>query len=128
MRDRYLKIILTIIAVELLWLGVKDLGVPVSAQSNRDPMPVVLVNREPMPVVVRGIQLPRTAANRVVDALPMYGVEALTVTSTSQRPVMIETVRPMPIVGSAPLRIEVDRDRPLPVENVGYKPGAKPGE
>ena len=34
-RDRYLKIILTVIAIELGWLGVKDMAVPVSAQQNQ---------------------------------------------------------------------------------------------
>ena len=34
-RDRYLKIILTVIAIELGWLGVKDLAVPVSAQQTK---------------------------------------------------------------------------------------------
>ena len=33
--DRYLRIILTIIAVELLWLGIRDLTPTVSAQASR---------------------------------------------------------------------------------------------
>ena len=32
MTDRYLKIILTVIALELFWLGVKDIGTPVAAR------------------------------------------------------------------------------------------------
>jgi hypothetical protein len=31
--DRYLKVILTIIAIELLWIGVRDLAPPVAAQT-----------------------------------------------------------------------------------------------
>ena len=34
-RDRYLKIILTVIAIELGWLSVKDVAVPVSAQQTQ---------------------------------------------------------------------------------------------
>jgi hypothetical protein len=40
MRDRYLKVILTVIAIELLWLGLRDLAPRVSAQAA--PMPVVI--------------------------------------------------------------------------------------
>jgi hypothetical protein len=30
--DRYLKVILTVIAIELLWIGVRDMAPPVAAQ------------------------------------------------------------------------------------------------
>ena len=115
MKDRYLKIVLTVIAVELAWLGVKDMATPVSAQANQSPTPVI----------IRGIQItnPNT---RLQGAIPIYQVEPMLVTATAQQPVAIQAVRPIPITGAVPLKIEVDR--PLPVENVGYKPGLKPGE
>jgi hypothetical protein len=115
MKDRYLKAVLTVIALELAWLGVKDIATPVSAQ----------VNNAPMPVIIRGIQIDNPNV-RLRNAIPFYQMEPMLVTSTAQQPVTIVAVRPIPITGAVPLKIEVDR--PLPVENVGYKPGLKPGE
>ena len=46
--DRYVKTVLTIIALELFWIGVKDVAPPVTAQAQP----------APTPVVIRGIQLP----------------------------------------------------------------------
>jgi hypothetical protein len=107
MKDRYLKVILTIIAVELLWLGVKDIGTPVSAQAG------------PQPVVITGIALtdPR-------GALPVL----------SAAPLLVDVDRPLPIVGAAPLKVEADKPlpieaaRPLLVQSVPYTPGRTPGE
>ncbi len=110
MADRYLKVVLTVIAIELAWLGVKDVGTPVAAQANT----------APTPVVIRAIEMNGIRNN----ALPIYAVEPVEVTAT--RPLQIAASRPIPIVGSVPLKIEVDR--PIPVENVGYTPGRKPGE
>ena len=44
--DRYTKLILTIIAIELFWLGLVHSAAPVAAQAD------------PTPVIIRGIQLP----------------------------------------------------------------------
>ena len=118
MSDRYLKVILTVIALELGWLGVKDVGTPVSAQATVEPTPVIL----------RGIEM----KGRLPNALPIYQTEPLSIVAErpilveAQRPLPIESVRPLQIDGSVPLRIHADR--PIPVENVGYKPGARPGE
>ena len=43
--DRYLKIILTIIAVELLWIGIQSTATPVAAQASSTP------------VVIKGIEI-----------------------------------------------------------------------
>ncbi len=43
--DRYTKLLLTIIALELGWIGASNMGVQVSAQRN-----------EPTPVVIRGVE------------------------------------------------------------------------
>jgi len=40
--DRYLRFILTVIAIELLWLGVRDAVPTVAAQQKLDPAPVVI--------------------------------------------------------------------------------------
>ena len=132
MKDRYLKVILTVIAVELLWLGVKDIGTPLSAQANGTaPMSVIIRGIQidnpasRLPITIRGIQV-ENPNSRFQGALPFYQLEPMLVTSTAQQPVMVQATRPIPITGSVPLKIEVDK--PLPVENVGYKPGVKPGE
>ena len=115
MGDRYLKAILTVIALELLWLGVKDIGTPIAAQAN-----AAQANAAPLAVIIRGIEM----RGRLPNAIPIYDPEPITITTT--RPLPIEAPRPIPIQGSVPLRIEADR--PIPVINVGYTPGAKPGE
>lgn len=107
MNDRYLKVILTIIAVELLWLGVKDFGTPVSAQAGAQP------------VVIAGVAIkdPRVALPVVAAA-----------------PLVIDVERPLPIIGAAPLKVEADKpirveaDKPLSVQSVPYTPGRTPGE
>jgi hypothetical protein len=99
--DRYVKTILTIIALELFWIGVKDLGTPVTAQAALTP------------VVIRGIQLPP----RSEEYLPV-GIVGQPVRIDATRPLKIETDRP----------IKVETDRPLKVENVGFTPAKNPGE
>ena len=57
--DRYLKVILTVIALELGWIALKDTAVPVSAQRGQQ--------TEPTPVVIRGIDLPCTGPASYVE-------------------------------------------------------------
>ena len=101
--DRYVKIVLTIIALELFWIGVKDTAPPVTAQAQP----------APTQVVIRGIQLP-PGSN---DYLPV-GVVG--------QPVRVDVTRPVKIEADRPIKIEADRA--LKVENVGYTPAQKPGE
>ena len=59
--NRYLNVVLTIIAVELGWLAISQLGVPVSAQQA--PTRVVLTgielnSDESLPVVLRRADVP----------------------------------------------------------------------
>ena len=112
--DRYLRIILTIIAFELLWLGLKDVAPPVSAQAG------------PARVVIAGVDggfLPVALAGQTVTA----GREPL-------RPIQIGITGNVAIQARTPLKIEADRplkveaDRPLKVESVPYTPSARPGE
>ena len=70
--DRSVKIVLTIIALELFWIGVKDTATPVAAQAQITP------------VVIRGIQL----APRSEEYLPV-GIVG--------KPVRIDAVRPIKI-------------------------------
>jgi hypothetical protein len=99
--DRYVKTVLTIIALELFWIGIKDAAPPVAAQAQLTP------------VVIRSIQIPATSN----EYLPV-GVVGQPVRVDVTRPVKIETDRP----------IKIEADRALKVENVGYTPAPKPGE
>ena len=101
--DRYVKVVLTIIALELFWIGVKDLAPPVTAQSQP----------APTQVVIRGIQLAPSSN----DYLPV-GVVG--------QPVRVDVTRPVKIEADRPIKIEADT--PLKIENVGYSPAQKPGE
>ena len=109
MSDRYLKVVLTVIALELGWIAVKDAAVPLAAQSTPSGAQPAAA---PMPVIIRGVDL----RGPVTSALPIRELE----------PLAVITARPVQVDGSVPLRIQADR--PIPVENVGYKPGARPGE
>jgi hypothetical protein len=101
--DRYVKTILTIIALELFWIGIKDTATPVVAQAQ----PALTQ------VVIRGIQLPP----RSEEYLPV-GIVG--------QPVRIDAVRPIKIEADRPIKIEADRA--LKVENIGYTPAKNPGE
>lgn len=122
--DRYLKVVLTVIAVELLWLGVKDLGPPVLAQAGQAaPMRVVVVGVDMrpadgiLPVAVAGSyrQIPE-AARAMLEPLQVR----------VSGPVVIESRGVLKIEADRPLKIEADR--PLRVESVPYTPGVRPGE
>jgi hypothetical protein len=112
--DRFLRIILTIIAIELLWIGLKDLAPAVSAQA--EPMRVIIAN-------VDGGFLPVALAGQTATA----GRNPL-------RPIQIGIAGDVSIQARTPLKIEADRplkveaDRPLRVESVPYTPGVRPGE
>jgi hypothetical protein len=103
--DRYMKLILTVIAIELGWLAIQGSAVPVVAQRGA----------APTQVVIKGIDLmPR-------ETLPVSVINtngSLPVTLTGNNAVV-------PIVAGRPLQIEqpviVHADRPLPVES-GQRP------
>jgi len=99
--DRYVKTVLTIIALELFWIGIKDVGTPVTAQAALTP------------VVIRGVQLPPNSS----DYLPV-GVVG--------QPLRVDIPRVVKIEADAPIKVVADK--PLKVENVGYTPSKNPGE
>ncbi len=124
MTDRYLKIVLTVIALELFWIGVKDLAPPVSAQPAATR------------VVITGIDVPAgTTVNGALPVMVRPGDLALRIQSDRAdrplqtvvgRPVRIETERPLPVTIDRPVKVEADT--PLKVDQIGYTPGRRPGE
>lgn len=116
--DRYLKIVLTVIAAELLWLGLKDLAPRASAQAP--PARVVIAGVEVDPR--EGGLLPVIVAGQVAGAI-----------RTGLEPIRVRVSESVPIDVRSPLKVEIGQplrvvaDRPLPVEGVPYTPSARPG-
>jgi hypothetical protein len=106
--DRYLKVILTVIALELGWIAVKDIGT-VSAQRGEP---------APTPVVLRGINLTRQ------ETLPvtLTGNNAV-VPVISGRPLQME----QPIIIQADRPIPVEALRPLLIQSVPAAAAPRPG-
>jgi hypothetical protein len=76
--DRYLTAVLTVIALELLWIAANGLPTPVSAQTGATP------------VVITGIQLSTANQNLPVA---VRGI----VTITPEGPLKVEADRPLPV-------------------------------
>jgi hypothetical protein len=85
MSDRYLRIILTVIALELGWIGLRGTATPALAQQS-----VV-----PARVVISGID---------VASMPVRTVG--TVNVAADRPIRIEATRPLKVEADRPLPVE----------------------
>jgi hypothetical protein len=118
---RYLNIVLTVIAVELGWLALTQMAVPVSAQAEP----------KPTPVVITGIQLQRADAFLPVGVLgQMVGApngsrfSAIETNTTVRNQVQVMTAGPIDVRTIAPVKIEADR--PIKVEipvTMSQRPG-----
>jgi hypothetical protein len=124
-RDRYLKIILTVIAIELGWLSVKDVAVPVSAQQTQPSSQ----NQPPMSVIIRGVDLPcqGNALNCRETSLPVSMTRATV-------PMRVTVDSPLPVDARGTVRIRQDQaivvetgDRPLLVQSVPPSAAPRPG-
>jgi hypothetical protein len=124
MSDRYLRIVLTIIALELGWIALKDTAVQVSAQQDQ---------RQPTPVVIRGVDVPCPATDAGTcreSVLPVL-------VSRTSAPVRITADQSLPVDARGLVRIRADqpivvetRERPLLIQSVpaGTAPRPGPGE
>lgn len=112
--DRYLKIVLTVIAMELLWLGLKDAAPRVAAQDVATKVVITGIELEPtgeafVPVALVGTyrQIPKAHAARLertrVHVIDPIAVEA-------PRPLKIETERPLPVTAEEPLPVRAIRE------------------
>ena len=127
--DRYLKFILTIVAIELLWLGLKEAAPPIAAAQNPTRVTISAIELEPrstgyLPVGLVGTyrQVPAPAADTLERARVQI-VEPIAV--HAPRPLRIEADRPLKIEADRPLTIQVDR--PLPVQAVREPGTQRPG-
>jgi hypothetical protein len=124
--DRYVKTILTIIALELLWIGLKDGAPPVVAQAQVAPTPVIIRGIEIagpesgwLPVAVVG-------SYKRVPASARDAVDPLTTAITADRALKMETDRPIDVTVQGPVKVEADR--PLRIESVPFTLQKGPGE
>ena len=124
--DRYVKVVLTVIALELFWIGIKDTAPPVSAQAQAAPTPVIIrgidVNGPEagfLPVAIVGgyRQIPSQAC--VVE-------DPATTEITADRAIRVENDRPLDVTVQGTVRVEADR--PLKIESVPYTPAQRPGD
>ena len=109
--DRYTKLLLTIIALELGWIAVSQAGVQVSAQRN-----------DATPVIIRGVEGP--PGKDVFIPVAVVGSSVL----------RVESARPLEVVASQPVQIEADQpipvttgNEPLLIKTVSDPPAFKPG-
>jgi hypothetical protein len=123
--DRYLKVVLTVIALELLWIGAKDSAPVVSAQAQ----PAVT------PVVIRGIQIPNGEAGflpvAVLGSLRQVPEAAAPLlqplqTEIGGRPLRIDSTRPIQVEIDRPVTVQTDAGKPLITENVQYTATPRP--
>jgi hypothetical protein len=121
--DRYLKVVLTIIAVELGWIAVQQTGTAVSAQQTATPVVLTGIDLQEqtdyMPVSIlgqaRSVPAPLAGRFRPLDTA---------IRNEQSIPVSV----PLPIDVRTVGTIRIDTSRPLKVENVGYTPAPRPGE
>jgi hypothetical protein len=122
MADRYLKIVLTIIAIELGWIALKDTAVNVSAQQNQ----------QPTQVVIRGVDIPCENGDRNCRE-----AELPVVLTRATNPMRVIADSPLPVDARGIVRIRADqpmivetRERPLLIQSVpaGTSPRPGPGE
>jgi hypothetical protein len=134
MADRYLRIVLTVIALELFWIGMSNHATPAAAQAPAASATKQSAASAPIAVVITGIDI-APAPNGVDPArttLPIYARLPLGVFSTQT--LKVDADRPLAVVGAAPLKVEadkalpVDAPRPLRVEVMPAPPGRTPGE
>jgi|RhiMethySRZTD1v2_1073278.scaffolds.fasta_scaffold00937_7 hypothetical protein len=120
MADRYLKIVLTIIAIELGWIAVKDTAVTVAAQQAQQ-------NERLTPVVIRGVDIPCDGSANCHETLPIR----------TSGPIRVVADAPLPVDARGIVRIRTDqpmivetRERPLLIQSVpaGTAPRPGPGE
>jgi hypothetical protein len=120
--DRYLKVILTIIAAELLWLAV------------RDGMPAVSAQNEPTRVVITGVDIAPTERAYLPVVVLGSARDVPAATRTWVQPLRVQIPDPVHVEARPPLKVEVDRpikietDHPIKVESVEYKAKSRPGE
>jgi len=106
--NRYLNVVLTLIAVELGFLALNHSGVPVSAQQRATPVVITgveMARNVMLPVNVRGVELLDRNAYVPVGVL---GQLDGTSDATRLRPIEIRATSAIKIETDRPIRVEAD--------------------
>jgi hypothetical protein len=111
--DRYMKIVLTVIALELGWIAVKDTAVEVSAQQQATAMPVIIRGVEATPGKPGSIPVTITGSTTTVRV-------------ASERPFQVDVPQPLRIQADQPIVVETGQ-RPLLIQSVPGAPAPRPG-
>jgi hypothetical protein len=124
MPDRYLRIVLTVIAVELAWIGVKDVfTTSVVAQAQPAPTRVVISGVD-LPARTQFLPVAVTGSVRGVDS-PRWATPDQLRVESGDRPLRVEM--PNPINARIVEPIHVDTSRPLDVKSVAAEGATRPG-
>lgn len=123
MSDRYLRIVLTVIALELGWIGLEDLVVtPVAAQ--RDTVtPVVIRGVEPQPGVPGYLQVAIAGEVRNRPA----ALQQLRAQVDADRPVHVDLTAPITARIPDAIRLQTTQGNPIDVRVVPASGSARPG-
>ena len=122
--DRYLKFILTVIALELLWLGLNEAAPRVGAQQKSEPMAVVITGIRvggqeytTLPVALTGSVRPNSIGGH--RELPNLQPASIRVSD----PVQLDMRQPLTV--AQPITVQTGT-RPLAVDAI-FKTGPAPG-
>jgi hypothetical protein len=124
--DRYVKVVLTVIALELGWLGLKDASPAVVAQTQPAPTPVVIRGIDVSGPEAGFLPVAVVGSYRRVPAASRDAVGPLTTEVTTERAIRVETDRPLDVTVQGAVKVEADR--PLRVQTVPYTLQQRPGE
>jgi len=112
MPDRYLRIVLTVIAVELAWIGVKDV-MPTPAEAQAGPTRVVITGVD-LPMQTQFLPVAVAGSVRGVSTPPWATLDVLRTDLGTINARIVEPIR-------------VDTTRPLDVKSVMAEGAARPG-
>jgi hypothetical protein len=123
MTDRYLRIVLTVIAVELAWIGLKDvLPTPVAAQQAAAPTRVIIRGFESMPGVQQYVPV------AIAGDIPSGNLRPHTSrVEPGMTPLRVDLSGGVNARIVEPVRIQTSPSQPLDVKSVQASGAPRPG-
>lgn len=121
--DRYIKIVLTVIALELFWLGVREAAPPAHAQQEPTAVVITGIRIGPneystLPVAVMGGTRSLPFGRELPNMQPLEVRMTQPIQAEIKQPITVET-------GTKPLIVQTGT-KPLVVDAIA-KAGARPG-
>lgn len=109
--DRYTKLLLTVIALELGWIAINNTSVQVLAQ-----------RAEATPVIIRGVE--GEPGKQPLIPVSVMGSTVLRI--ESERPIEVVAAQPFKVEADRPLPVETG-NQPLLIRTVSDPPASRPG-